>query len=105
LAKDTSPDWSPDGKRIVFASNRDEGNFEIYVMNADGSGQKNLTKNPTTTDIDPSWSPSGKQIAFERNGAGVSRDIFRMRADGSRQVNLTETGFVDADVAWQPRPE
>ena len=41
---DSGPAWSPDGKKIVFTSNRD-GNSEIYVMNADGSGQTNLTRN------------------------------------------------------------
>ena len=43
--------WSPDGSRIAFASDRD-GNFEVYVMNADGSGQTNLTDDPSR-DIDP----------------------------------------------------
>ena len=39
------PSWSPDGRKIVFVSERD-GNFEVYVMNADGSGQRNLTRHP-----------------------------------------------------------
>ncbi len=50
-----SPAWSPDGTRIAFASNRD-GNFEIYVMNADGSGQTRLTDDPAQ-DTHPAWSP------------------------------------------------
>ena len=40
---DASPRWSPDGKRIAFVSERDDGNSEIYVMNADGSFPTNLT--------------------------------------------------------------
>src|SRR5207248_2420830 len=48
--------------KIVFASNRD-GNWEIYVTNADGSGQKNLTNHPAW-DIYPRWTPDGKQIIF-----------------------------------------
>ena len=47
--------WSPDGSKIVFDSNRD-GNDEIYVMNADGSGQTNLTNNPAR-DFLPCWGP------------------------------------------------
>ena len=44
-ARDCAPAWSPDGRKIAFASQRD-GNAEVYVMNADGSGQRNLTRSP-----------------------------------------------------------
>ncbi|NIM52761.1 MAG: hypothetical protein GTO22_26535, partial [Gemmatimonadales bacterium] len=44
-ADDREPAWSPDGTRIAFASNRD-GNYEIYVMDADGSNPVRLTDNP-----------------------------------------------------------
>ena len=53
--KDRSPVWSPDGSKIAFGSNRD-GNDEIYVMNADGSGQVNLTNSPAF-DYAPVWRP------------------------------------------------
>lgn len=68
-AKDEYPSWSPDGKMIAFDSERD-GNPEIYVMNADGSGQTNISNNPGARDSNPVWSPDGKKIAFssERDG-------------------------------------
>ena len=50
-----NPVWSPDGSRIAFYSNRD-GNFEIYVMNANGGHQRRLTHN-SHYDADPAWSP------------------------------------------------
>jgi dipeptidyl aminopeptidase/acylaminoacyl peptidase len=55
---DAYPAWSPDGKKIAFASRRD-GNAEIYVMNAYGSNQVGLTNNPfnPADDLDPDWSP------------------------------------------------
>ncbi len=54
-ALDSSPSWSPDGNRIAFYSERD-GNYEIYVMNTDGTGQRNLTNNPAW-DSSLFWSP------------------------------------------------
>lgn len=102
--RDHNPDWSPSGKQIVFESNRD-GDDEIFVMNADGTNQRNLTKNTSFIDIDPVFSPDGKKISFERsNPTFYYRDIFRMRADGTRQINLTENFSVEANPSWQPMP-
>ena len=53
---DGKPSWSPDGLKITFESLRD-GNNEIYVMDADGSGQKNFTNNPAN-DTYPDWGPA-----------------------------------------------
>ena len=68
---DFSPAWSPDGKRIAYASDRDERwNYEIYVMDADGGNLQNLTHEPLE-DKDPSWSPDGKQIVFSTRRIGA----------------------------------
>lgn len=65
---DIEPVFSPDGKRIAFASNAD-GNWEIYVMDHDGSRLLRVTRD-LASDINPSWSPDGKRLIFssERNG-------------------------------------
>ena len=55
-AEDSNPAWSPDGTRIAFQSNRD-GNFDIYVMAADGANPINLTNHPAE-DSDPAWGPA-----------------------------------------------
>ena len=66
---DWSPSWSPDSRRIAFASNKN-GNFEVYVMHADGSNLQNLTRTPHS-DRSPAWlnsplsvSPAGKKFTM-----------------------------------------
>jgi Tol biopolymer transport system component len=92
LGDDSMPDFTPDGRRIVFTSNRDQ-QAEIYVMSADGSGQKRLTRRPGD-DWAPDVSPDGKRIAFTQ----LPGTIWTMNADGSGLRKLTHG--VDAD--WRP---
>ena len=67
--------------RIVFTSERDNGDREIYVMNADGTGQTRLTSSGGY-DQNPSWSPDGKLIAFDSMRDG-NLEIYVMKPDGS----------------------
>lgn len=97
------PGWSSDSKRIVFASTRD-GNYEIYVMNADGSGQTRLT-NDQTNDFGPSWSPDGKRIAFHSNRSGVSYNIYVMNPDGTGVTRVTTSNRNDTNPSWAPDSE
>ena len=85
--------------KIVFQSDRD-GDWEIYVMNADGSHVLQLTQN-TFADEYPVWSPDGNQIAFKSNRDG-NFDIYVMNADGSEQRRLTNHPANDEDPAWSP---
>ncbi len=81
-----APAWSRDGRTIVFVSWRD-GNGEVYAMDADGSGPRNLTQNPAK-DVRPAWSPDGRRIAFVSRRDGNS-EVYVMNADGSGKRNLT----------------
>ena len=65
---DQGATYSPDGTRIAFMNNYD-GDYEICVMNADGTGVEQLTKN-SAVDAYPSWSPDGQKIAFASNRDG-----------------------------------
>lgn len=95
----TSPDWSPDGERIVFRTTRD-GNNEIYVMQKNGSGERNLTKHPAS-DTDPAWSPDGSQIAFVSDRDG-NEEIYVMNANGYEPRRLTNNAGKDTYPAWSP---
>ena len=101
---DKYPSWSPDGKQIAFSSKRD-GNYEIYVMDADGGNLQNLTNNPNH-DVSPSWSPDGKRIAFSSNRdnrkGNFIFEIYVMDADGGNQLNLTNNPFNDQSPSWSP---
>ena len=104
---DSAPSWSPDGKRIVFSSDRD-GNGEIYVMDDDGGNQQRLTDNDFH-DTHPSWSMDGERIAFmsKRDGHfigefGLSYEIYVMDADGGNQQNLTNNRKTDVSPSWSP---
>ncbi len=106
FANDTMPDWSPDGRKIAFASDRDNYPGDIFVMGSDGSSQTNLTNHPAW-EYQPSWSPDGQRIAFTRSEIadrdGIARvDVFAMNADGGGLRQLTDHPFVDHEPAWSP---
>jgi TolB protein len=102
VAADVDPAWSPDGKRIAFASNRHTDMYwsDIYVMDADGSNVVRLTVGGRNSS--PAWSPDGRKIAFSAAGQG-QRGILVLSLDDlpyARNV-VPEQGYVD-HPAWSP---
>jgi Tol biopolymer transport system component len=97
---DNFPAWSPDGSKIAFVSRRD-GNWEIYVMNADGSNPIRLTESTDAGEDYPAWSPDGRQIAFISNRDGQP-DIYIMNADGSNVTRLTKSSIIKSNPSWSP---
>ncbi len=103
-----SPKWSPDGTKIVFCSTRDnegtiyDNGVDVFIMDADGSNQINLTNNPAS-DSGPSWSPDGSKIVFSswRDGVNIG-EIYVMNIDGSEQTRLTYNSYVDDYPDWSP---
>lgn len=85
--------------QIAFTSDR-AGNYEIYVMNEDGSEQTRLTDNPAN-DRCPALSPDGKKIAFNPHRDG-NWEIYVMNANGSELINLTNHPEEDAYPDWSP---
>jgi dipeptidyl aminopeptidase/acylaminoacyl peptidase len=99
---DQNPAWSPDGRRIYFDSSRD-GNLNVYVMNADGSGQTRLTDSPALDAI-PIPSPDGRTVLFTSDRLDRDRrELFTMTVNG-RGVRHVGRG---TQGDWQrlgPRP-
>lgn len=94
--EDTAPALSPDGKQIVFMSRR-EGNWEVYIINADGTGLQRLTNDPAEDGL-PTWSPDGNAVAFVSNRGGPWA-VWAMTPDGSGQRQLfTMQGSPDGAV-------
>lgn len=116
-ANDISPKWSPDGRKIAFLSDKDwksekkydvysnpnSDEYDVYIMNADGSNQMNITNNDVV-DYSPTWSPDGSKIAFISNRyRQVYFPIFVVNADGSSEKRLTKEKIMSMPpFCWSP---
>ena len=113
---DTAPSGSPDGKQVAFMTRR-SGNWDVYVVNNDGSGLKSLTLDASNEGL-PVWSPDGRSIAFlsDRNGTW---GLWVMESDGSNQYQLVQldgspdgqvemaqsfisVGWTEEQISWAP---
>jgi TolB protein len=116
-AADFRASWRAEGQKIAFMSDRETPtnptvpdiggpDFEIFVMDPDGSNQTQITFN-ALDDEAPVWSPNGKRIVFQRDfdpvRGQVDFDILTMRANGAHEHNLTNSpGVQDFDPDWSP---
>ncbi len=112
---DTAPALSRDGQKVVFMSARD-GNWEIYLVNADGANLKRLTDDPAIDGL-PTWSPDGRLIAFVK-GQDQKWAVWTMYPDGSNQQELlplagspdgkvffdqaNSFGWTEERISWRP---
>jgi Tol biopolymer transport system component len=92
--------WSPDRSKIVFVSSR-TGIAQIWVMNANGDGQTQLTFDSLPKDQVPDWSPDGSEIAFVTQTHPTGGDIWIMNADGTEAHAIT-SGADKLGTAWSP---
>jgi TolB protein len=96
-----APSMSPDRRSIAFTSNRD-GNWEIYVTNADASNEpQRITHNSFAVDMSPIWSPDGKRIIYESIRKG-NWDLFMFDVESAEEIQITDAASNDTAPIWSP---
>ncbi len=98
-ALDRYPSFSPDGKKILFESNRN-GNWDIFVMNSDGINVRPITSNPSNERF-PMFNKTGTHIVFTSDRSGDS-EIYSMKLDGSDLKRWTNKEGAENFPAWSP---
>jgi Tol biopolymer transport system component len=96
---DSDPSWSPDGKQLVFVSER-HSQVDLYKMQADGSDPLPLTQD-AALDLFPAWSPEGRRIAFMSDRTG-GYELYTINTDGGDRQQLTRNTAHDVAPAWSP---
>jgi imidazolonepropionase-like amidohydrolase/Tol biopolymer transport system component len=94
ISWDIDPRWSPDGKQIVFLSDRD-GSQNVWLARPDGSGLRALTKTTNRIYVSPAWAPDGKSVVVHRGGTYAASDapaLIRIHLDGGSGVSLGTNG-------------
>lgn len=93
-ASGTRAAWSPDGRRLAYASARG-----IHVLELDGAGDRRVTGGH---DADPAWSPDGRRLAFVRNpeGSGTGGDAWVVAASGGDERNVSNTPVAESSPSW-----
>jgi Tol biopolymer transport system component/DNA-binding winged helix-turn-helix (wHTH) protein len=95
---DHSPQYAPDGQRIVFASNR-SGNEELWVCASDGSNARQVTQMRGPATGSPRWSPDGRELVFGSN-LYAQADIFVISAESGQPRRLTDHPALDVTPSW-----
>jgi len=103
-ATDALPRWSPDGRLIAFASTRAGAfDWDIWVMNPDGSGARQVTSGAPVVDSAPEWSPDGTMLIFERfpDAITYAPDLYSVNLDGTGVTQVTSSA-VNRAPSWGP---
>ncbi|MFN8373030.1 MAG: hypothetical protein U0694_09155 [Anaerolineae bacterium] len=94
------PSWAPDNIQLVFSSDPNGGDSELFVMTEDGNNIRAITDNEAQ-DIDPSWSPTGDVIAFASDiNSPDSTEIFTMSLTGENLLQLTDNEGSSYSPQW-----
>jgi dipeptidyl aminopeptidase/acylaminoacyl peptidase len=101
-ATDMTPVWSPDGRRVAFASDR-LGFSSLYVKNADGSGGDELLLKTDGNVLPTSWSPDGRYLAYQYYKGAGSSDLYALPLTGARTpIAISQAPLADAQAQFSP---
>jgi len=100
LSRDVEPAWSPDGTKIAFASDRDGHQYDIFLMNLDGTGVVNVTAAPGSNERAPAWGPGGKTLAFVSDRGGLAEIYVMDQVGGPARRLLPGYGPASAPAWW-----
>ena len=98
-AKDSVPTWSPNGQKLAFVRVA-AGRASVYVMNNDGSAQRQVIRDPNDWINGLSWSPDGRRLAFSSGRDLGAGELYLVNANGGGLVRLTRNRFGDNDPVW-----
>jgi Tol biopolymer transport system component len=98
--QDFDPAWSADGTQLAYSSSGADA--DVWVINADGTNEHDVSNDPNGPDIQPAWSPDGTQIVFVKQNFDGTSAIWVMNADGSDQRQLTDAATINVRPNWSP---
>jgi Tol biopolymer transport system component len=101
-----NPDWSPNGKWIIFHSHVDEPSVQsqFFLIHPDGSGRRRVTHFPQGTHVaSAAFSPDGRFIVLAKGPEGGNIDVFTARVDGTHMRRVTRSNLWDSAPEWGPR--
>jgi Tol biopolymer transport system component len=94
------PFWSPDGKQLTFNTKRD-GNFEVYIMNSDGSHPRNVSNSPKSAEGLADWAPGGQRLVFYSDRSG-NKEVYILDLASLVWTNIRNHPANDEFCAWSP---
>jgi Tol biopolymer transport system component len=97
---DFDPAWSADGSKLAYSSSGADA--DVWVINADGTGEHDVSNDPDGPDIQPAWSSDGSMIAFIKQNFDGTSALWVMDADGSNQKRLTDAETINIHPNWSP---
>jgi TolB protein len=98
------PTWSPDGTQIAFQSKRDGGDFQVFIMDADGNNKRRLSEGKGYAG-NPSWSPDGLKVVYvqgDNGNSGTAKELYVVPTSGGAPIKITSLGKDLGRPEWSP---